>query len=117
MSSGCLGPLRISRIKLRSLLQPSLCVLSSSSSYSRLAKGHRSHGHLDGASFNLGSKIDGLQCSQGDGNIMFIFLSVVIILTTLKKSAGHFVASVTPQLVDSWGLAGKHDILSHGYAG
>ena len=48
---------------------------------------------------------------------MFIFLSVVIILTTLKKPAGHFVASVTPQLVDSWGLAGKHDILSHGYAG
>ena len=45
------------------------------------------------------------------------FLSVVIILTTLKKPAGHFVASVTPQLVDSWGLAGKHDILSHGYAG
>ena len=48
---------------------------------------------------------------------MFISLSVVIIITTLKKSAGHFVASVTPQLVDSWGLAGKHDILSHGYAG
>ena len=48
---------------------------------------------------------------------MFVFLSVVIILTTLKKPAGHFVASVTPQLVDSWGLAGKHDILSHGYAG
>ena len=48
---------------------------------------------------------------------MLIFLSVVIILTTLKKPAGHFVASVTPQLVDSWGLAGKHDIISHGYAG
>ena len=47
---------------------------------------------------------------------MLIFLSVVIILTTLKKPSGHFVASVTPQLVDSWGLAGKHDILSHGYA-
>jgi hypothetical protein len=47
---------------------------------------------------------------------MFIFLSVVRIITTLKKPAGHFVASVTPQLVGSWGLAGKHDILSHGYA-
>ena len=47
---------------------------------------------------------------------MFVFLSVVRIITTLKKPAGHFVASVTPQLVDSWGLAGKHDILSHGYA-
>ena len=62
-------------------------------------------------------KVDGLQCSQGDGNIMFISLSVVRIITTLKKPAGHFVASVTPQLVDSWGLAGKHDILSHGYTG
>ena len=46
---------------------------------------------------------------------MLIFLSVVIILTTLENPAGHFVASVTPQLVDSWGLAGKHDILSYGY--
>ena len=44
---------------------------------------------------------------------MFLFVSVVRIITT----AGHFVASVTPQLVDSWGLAGKHDILSHGQAG
>jgi hypothetical protein len=48
---------------------------------------------------------------------MFSVLSVVIILTTLKKPAGHFVASVTPQLVGSWGLAGKHDVLSYGYAG
>ena len=30
-------------------------------------------------------KVDGLQCSQGDGNIMFISLSVVRIITTLKK--------------------------------
>ena len=48
---------------------------------------------------------------------MFNFLSVVRIITTLKKPAGHFVTSVTPQLVGSWGLAGKHDILSYGYAG
>ena len=48
---------------------------------------------------------------------MFNFLSVVRIITTLKKPAGHFVTSVTPQLVDSWGLAGKHDILSYGYTG
>jgi hypothetical protein len=27
---------------------------------------------------------------------MFIFLSVVRIITTLKKPVGHFVASVTP---------------------
>ena len=45
---------------------------------------------------------------------MFIFLSVIRIITTLKKPAGHFVPSVTPQLVDSWGLAGKHDIISMG---
>ena len=44
-------------------------------------------------------------------------LSVVRIITTLKKPAGHSVTSVTPQLVGSWGLAGKHDILTHGYAG
>ena len=33
---------------------------------------------------------------------MFNFLSVVRIITTLKKSAGHFVTSVTP----SWLTAG-----------
>ena len=44
-------------------------------------------------------------------------LSVVRIITPLKKPAGHSVASVTPQLVGSWGLAGKHDILSQGYTG
>ena len=38
---------------------------------------------------------------------MFSVLSVVIIITTLKKPAGHFVASVTPPAgVGSWGLAG-----------
>ena len=50
----------MSRVKFRSLLQLSLCVkffASSSSSYSRLAKGHRSHGRLAGASFNLSGKI------------------------------------------------------------
>ena len=47
---------------------------------------------------------------------MFSVLSVVIIIATLKKPAGHFVTSVIPQLVGSWGLAGKHDILSYGYA-
>ena len=62
-------------------------------------------------------RVDGLQCSQKDGNIMFSVLSVVIIITTLKKPAGHFVASVTPQLVGSWGFAGNHDVLSYGYAG
>jgi arginine decarboxylase-like protein len=29
--------------------------------------------------------VDGLQCSQKDGNIMFSVLSVVLIITTLKK--------------------------------
>ena len=33
---------------------------------------------------------------------MFIFLSVVRIIKTLKKPAGHFVASVTPP---SWSTA------------
>ena len=36
---------------------------------------------------------------------MFIFLSVVRIITTLKNPAGHFVASVTPQLV--WAAGGS----------
>jgi hypothetical protein len=48
---------------------------------------------------------------------MFSVLSVVIIITTLKKPAGHFVTSVTPQLVGSWGFAVKHDMLSYGYTG
>jgi hypothetical protein len=34
---------------------------------------------------------------------MFIFLSVVRIITTLKKPVGHFVASVTPP--PSWSTA------------
>ena len=42
--------------KLKLLSIPHLS-LSPSSSMSHPAKGHRSHGRLDGASFNLGSKI------------------------------------------------------------
>ena len=39
--------------------------------------------------------VDGLHCSQGYGNIMS-FLSVVRIITTLKKPAGHFVECHPP---------------------
>ena len=53
------SPVLPTKLKLLSLPQLSLrlCILSSSSSMSHPAKGHRSHGRLDGASFNLGSKI------------------------------------------------------------
>ena len=36
----------------------------------------------------------------------FLFFLFFLSITTLKKPAGHFVTSVTPQLVGSWGLAG-----------
>ena len=57
--------------------------------------------------------VDGLHCSQGCGNIMSLFLSVVRIITTLKKPAGHFVECHPPA---GWKLGARcvHDILSLG---
>ena len=49
--------------------------------------------HMRQASTQL--NVDGLHRSQGYGNIMS-FLSVVIILTTLKNPAGHFVECHPP---------------------